>query len=98
MRLVSQNRQVDIPYDQYLLGMYYDFGAGKYFIKATSCSIPKFTIDMAEYSTKEQAQREVLGPVAFLQQWAVASRFKKLPMPQVYLFSENEKDMEDKEG
>lgn len=98
MRLISQNRQVDIPYEEFVLVMISDLSTGEYLIRATSVHDTDFKINMACYSTRDRAEKMILEPSMMYQRWVAASFFKPCPEPKVYYFDKDEKDMEDKEG
>lgn len=92
MRLISQNKQVDIPYEEFVLAMVSNMSTGKYIIRATSVHNTDFKINMAGYSTREQAEKAILEPALLFQRWVVSSFAQSCPEPKVYMFEPDQKE------
>lgn len=88
MRLISQDRKLDIPYETVILGIY-ENPDGRYFIEARNSQTGRLVFWLGAYSMKAQAECEMLGPANLYQKWVAASLFTPTPEPKVYFFGED---------
>ena len=88
MRLISQDREIDIPYEAVMLTIS-ERDDGKWVVSSKDIHTGRLLFWLGEYSTEIQAQREMLGPSNLYQQWVAASFFNPSPEPKVYFFGED---------